>query len=110
MVSATEASQMCHVGLGHLGVFSMNEVFREGDGVERCGDERCRAGTPNDGSAGRAVQSDGWLVFLLSQVWFLRRLIHCLELELTPEDWSESVTPPPCSKKVTEGNAAITEA
>ncbi len=40
MVSATEASQMSHVGLGHLEVFSMTEVRRVGGGVERRGDEQ----------------------------------------------------------------------
>ncbi len=44
MVSATEASKMSHVGLGHLDVFSMVEVYRVGGGVERRGGERCRAG------------------------------------------------------------------
>ncbi len=37
MVSATEASQMSHIGLGHLDVFSMVEVYRVGGGVERRG-------------------------------------------------------------------------
>ncbi len=55
MVSATEASQMSHIGLGHLDVFSTVEVYRLGGGVERRGDEWCRAGTPNDGSAVGAV-------------------------------------------------------
>ncbi len=54
-MSATEASQMSHVGLGHLGVFSKNEVGQVGDGVDRRGDERSQAGTPNNGSAGGAV-------------------------------------------------------
>ncbi len=55
VVSATEASQMSHVGLGHLEVFSMTEVRRIGGGVERRGDERSQAGTPNNGSVGGAV-------------------------------------------------------
>ncbi len=39
MVFATEASQMSEIGLGHLDVFSMVEVYRVGGGVERLGDE-----------------------------------------------------------------------
>ncbi len=35
MGSATEASQMSHIGLGHLDVFSMIEVYRVGGGVEQ---------------------------------------------------------------------------
>ncbi len=55
MVSVTEASQMSHVGLGQLVVFSIVGVDRVGDSVERRGDERCGIGTSNDGSAGGAV-------------------------------------------------------
>ncbi len=55
IMSATEASQMSHVELGHLEVFSMTEVRRVGGGVEWRGDERSRAATPNNGSAGGAV-------------------------------------------------------
>ncbi len=55
MMSATEASQMSHVGLGHLEVFSMTEVRRVGGGLERRGVERSRAGTTNHGSAGGVV-------------------------------------------------------
>ncbi len=40
MMSATEASQMSHVGFGHLEVFSKNEVFWVSGGVERRGGER----------------------------------------------------------------------
>ncbi len=54
-VPATEASQMSYIGLEHLDVFSMVEVYREGGGVERRGDEYCRAGASDDGSAGGAV-------------------------------------------------------
>ncbi len=50
MMSATEASQMSHVGLGHLEVFSKNEVCRVSGSVERRGDEWSRTGTPNGGS------------------------------------------------------------
>ncbi len=39
MVSATGASQMSHIGLGHLDVFSMVEVYWVDGGVERRGDE-----------------------------------------------------------------------
>ncbi len=39
MMSATEASQMSHVGLGHLEVFSKNEVCRVSGSEERRGDE-----------------------------------------------------------------------
>ncbi len=55
MVSATEASQMSHIGFGYLDVFSMVEVYRLDGGVERRGDEWCRVGTSDDGSAGGAV-------------------------------------------------------
>ncbi len=55
MVSATEAYKMSHIGLGNLDVFSTVEVYRVGGGVERHGDEWCRAGASNDGSAGGAV-------------------------------------------------------
>ncbi len=55
MVSATEASQMSRIGLGHLDVFLMVEVYRVGGGVERRGDELCRSGALDDGSAGGAV-------------------------------------------------------
>ncbi len=55
MMSATEASQMSHVGLGHLEVFPKNEVCRVSGSGERRGDEWRRIGTPNDGSVGGAV-------------------------------------------------------
>ncbi len=55
VMSATEASQMSHFWLGHLGVFSKNEVWRVGGNVERRGDEWSRTSTPNDGSPGGAV-------------------------------------------------------
>ncbi len=55
VMSATEASQMSHFGLGHLGVFSTNEVWWVCGSVERGGEERSRTGTPNDGSAGGSV-------------------------------------------------------
>ncbi len=55
MMSATEAFQMSQVGLGHQEVFSMIEVRQVGGDVERRGDGRSRAGTPNNGSAGGAV-------------------------------------------------------
>ncbi len=54
-MSATKASQISHIGLGHLDVFSMVEFHRVGGGVERRGDEWCRAGASDDGSAGGAV-------------------------------------------------------
>ncbi len=46
---------MSRVGLAHLEVFSKNEVFWVSGVVKRRGDERSRAGTPNNGSAGGAV-------------------------------------------------------
>ncbi len=55
MVSATEASQMSRIGLIHLHIFSIVEVYRVGGGMERRGDECCRAGAPDDGSVGGAV-------------------------------------------------------
>ncbi len=55
MVSATEAYQMSHIGLGKVDDFSMVEVYRVGGGVERRGDKRCRAGASNDSSAYGAV-------------------------------------------------------
>ncbi len=42
VMSATEASQMSHVGLGQLEVFSKNEVCWVSGGVERRGDEWSR--------------------------------------------------------------------
>ncbi len=48
MISATEASQMSYLGLGHLDAFSMVEVYRVGGGVERRGGERSRDGASND--------------------------------------------------------------
>ncbi len=62
MISATEASQRSYVGVGRLEVFSKNEVGWVSGGVERRGEGRSRAGTPNNGSVGSAVESDGWLV------------------------------------------------
>ncbi len=55
MMSAAEASQMSHIGLGYVDVFSVVEVYQVGGGVERRGDEWCRAGASNDGSVGSAV-------------------------------------------------------
>ncbi len=55
MVSATEGSRLSHIGLRHLDVFSIVEVYRVGGGVERRGDEWCRAGASDDGSARGAV-------------------------------------------------------
>ncbi len=55
MMFATEASHMSHVRLGHLEVFSKNEVCWLSGGVERRGDERSRAGAPNNASAGGEV-------------------------------------------------------
>ncbi len=55
VMSTTEASQMSHFGLGRIGVFSKNGVWRGCGSVERSGDEWSRTGTPNDGSAGGAV-------------------------------------------------------
>ncbi len=46
---------MIPIGLRHLDVFSMVEVYRVGDGVEQREDERCRAGASIDGSASSAV-------------------------------------------------------
>ncbi len=57
MVSATEASQISHIGRGHLYGCAVVEVYRIGGGVERRGDERCGAGASNDGSAGGAQSS-----------------------------------------------------
>ncbi len=48
---------MSHIVLGHLDVFPMVEVYRVGGGVERRGDERCRAGASNDGSV---VAQSSW--------------------------------------------------
>ncbi len=61
---------MSHVRLGHLEVFSMVEVYRVGGGVERRGDEWCRAGTSNDGYASGAVYLDEWLVFCRARLSF----------------------------------------
>ncbi len=69
-MSATEALKMSHCGLGHLGVFWKNDVWRVGGGVEQRGDEWRRTDTPNDGSAGGAVKSDGWLVFYRAKFGF----------------------------------------
>ncbi len=44
MVSATEAPQMSHIGLGQQDVVTMVGDDRVGGGAERRGDERCRAG------------------------------------------------------------------
>ncbi len=55
MVSAREASQLSHIRLGHLDVFSIVQVYRLGGGVERCGDECCRADASDDGSVVGAV-------------------------------------------------------
>ncbi len=42
VVSATEASQMSHLGIEHLDVFAMVEVYQVGGGVERRNDEQAR--------------------------------------------------------------------
>ncbi len=55
IVSATEVSQMGHIGLEQEDIFPMVGVDRVGGGVERRGDERCRAGAANDGSTGGAI-------------------------------------------------------
>ncbi len=55
MMSATEAPQMSHIGLGQQDVFSIIGDGRVCCGVERSGEKLCRAGASNDGSAGGAV-------------------------------------------------------
>ncbi len=61
-VSITEVPKG-HIGLGQLGVFFMVWTDGVGCGVEQRGNEVCRTGASNDGSAVGAVKLDGWLVF-----------------------------------------------
>ncbi len=61
---------MSQFWLGHQDALSMVEVYLACGGLERLGDEKCRADALDDGSVGGAVYLGGWMVFCRAMFGF----------------------------------------